>query len=127
MCIVHVVLRNSSAVNSGGFLVSPAPLTVAVGTEAVFQCQHLNADFVTWRINGIAVRDFPDIVSIHHVGGVSSLTITARPEYNGAMVECVAVIVGNTLLEEVASASIRIHKPQWYANHEYGKIDYHYT
>ena len=104
MCIVHVVLRIRSVVNSGGFLISPAPLIVAVGTEAVFQCQHLNSDYVTWRINGIALRDFPDIVDIRHSGSVSSLTITACPEYNGTMVECVAVIVGNTVLQEVASA-----------------------
>ena len=108
MCIVHVVLRNSSVVNSGGFLVSPAPLTVAVGSEAVFQCQHLNADFITWRINGTAVRDFPDIVSISHSGSVSSLTITARPEYNGTMVECVAVILGSNVLQQTASASMMI-------------------
>ena len=103
-----VVSRNSSVVNSGGFLVSPAPLTVAVGTEAVFQCQHLNSDFVPWRINGIAVRVFPDIVSISHSGSISSLTIIARSEYNGAMVECVAVIIGNTVLTETASASMMI-------------------
>ena len=94
--------------NSEGFLVSPAPLTVVVGTKAVFECQHLNADFVTWRINGTAVRDFPDITKIRHNSSISSLTITARPEYNGTMVECIAVIVGNTVLEEVASASMVI-------------------
>ena len=94
--------------NSGGFLVSPVALTVAVGTEAVFQCQHLNTDFVTWRINEIAVRDFPDIVNTRHNGSISSLTITVRPEYDGAMVKCVAVIVGNTVLEEIASASMVI-------------------
>ena len=108
MCIVHVVLRNSSVVNGGGFLVSPASLTVAVGTEAVFQCQHLNTDFITWRINGIAVRVFPAIVTIHHSGNSSTLTIIARPEYNEAMVECIAVIVGNTVLQETASASMMI-------------------
>ena len=37
---IIIVSRNSSSVNSGGFLVSPAPLTVVVGTEAVFQCQY---------------------------------------------------------------------------------------
>ena len=96
--------------NSGGFLVSPAPLTVAVDTEAVFQCQHLNSDFITWRINEISIRNFPDIVNTRRNGSVSSLTITGRPEYNGAMIECVAVavIVGNTVLLETASASMMI-------------------
>ena len=93
--------------NSGGFLVSPAPLTVAVGTEAVFQCQHLNSDFVTWRINGIAVGVFPDIVDIHLSGSISSLTITARPEYDGTMVECVAGFLGSTVLD-IAPASMMI-------------------
>ena len=101
--IIHVVSRNSSVVNNGGFLVSPAPLTVAVDTEAVFHCQHLNSN-ITWRINGIAVRVFPDIVVIHHSGNNSTLTITARPEFNEAMVECVA---GNSVLD-IASASMVI-------------------
>ena len=98
MIINIIVSRNSSVVNSRGFLVSPAPLTVAVGTETVFQCQHLNADFITWRINGLLVSDFPDIVLVHHNGSFSSLT----------MVECIALFLGTVPLQETASASMVI-------------------
>ena len=41
--------------------------------------------------------------NIRHNSSISSLTITACPEYNRAMVECVAGFLGSTLLE-IASA-----------------------
>ena len=74
------------------------PITQEVVTEAqaVFRCRHPTADTIRWRVNGSLVgRDPPpDIILgiIRDDNGnlVDTLTITARPMYNGTEVVCVA-------------------------------------
>ena len=61
----------------------------------MFRCRHLTADAISWTVNGLSRRDFPeDIVpgstNDHDGTLVYTLTIPARSEYNGTEVECVA-------------------------------------
>ena len=81
---------------------------MTVSTEAVFQCQHSSTELIVWMINGSSLGEFPNTVRIHHNGSISSLTITAYPQYKQIVVECVAVILGITILRETASATMRI-------------------
>ena len=69
---------------------------MAIGAEAVFRCQHSTADIIGWSVNGSLVgrRPPPDISLglVDDINGnlVDTLTISARPEYNGTEVVCVA-------------------------------------
>ena len=68
---------------------------MAVGAEAVFRCRHPTADIIRWRVNGSLVGRSPPPDIIPETTRVNDslvdiLTITARPEYNGTEVVCVA-------------------------------------
>ena len=69
---------------------------MAIGAEAVFRCQHPTAFIILWRVNGSLVgwNPPPDItpgITRDDSGNlVDTLTITARLEYNGTVVVCVA-------------------------------------
>ena len=46
-----------SKINIAPFEITPSPLTVAVEQEvAVFVCQHLNSDGITWLVNGTSLN-----------------------------------------------------------------------
>ena len=84
--------KESSVVDPGRFLQSPASLNITVDTVAVFPCQHSTADGITWRINGTILRDLPEGVSTdQNSDGTIILTITALPKYNQTVIECVAL------------------------------------
>ena len=78
------------------FNVTPVSQEVAIGAGAEFRCHHPTADTIRWRVNGSLVgrSSFPDITpsTTREVNGnlVDTLTIIARPEYNGTEVVCVA-------------------------------------
>ena len=72
------------------FTTVPSSITVAVGEEAVFQCNYLGVSLY-WQINGTAVHNFP-LVTVSTSGEQFYLTITALPEYNGIEVQCVALL-----------------------------------
>ena len=62
---------------------------------AEFRCQHQTADIIRWRVNNTLVgrNTPPDIIpgtTADDGNLVDTLFITARPEYNGTMVVCVA-------------------------------------
>ena len=80
---------------------APSPLTVAVeqGT-ATFQCRHLLAGLISWRVNGILLNTaatFSNVsaVSFPGVDGVSThiLSIGTLLVYNGTTIECVAAFI----------------------------------
>ena len=74
------------------FTTVPSSLTIAVGEEAVFQCHYPGAT-INWRINGTAVVSSLSItVTSSGEQPFDTLTITARPEYNGTEVVCVALL-----------------------------------
>ena len=78
---------------------------VYVGTEAVFTCQHANATFIRWKINGSFVKNpsidvTPDTIRNENGTLVDTLTIIARAEYNQTTVVCVAQFDDGTPNEE---------------------------
>ena len=74
----------------------PTNVGVAPRAQAVFYCQHLTADYVVWEVNdSLLVRNpppgiTPDTTRDNNGSLVDTLTITARPEFNGMKVVCVA-------------------------------------
>ena len=85
-------------------------MTVELGTALPpCRCRHTSGTFITWRVNGLAVGDFPDIIpgSINENGTiVNTLTIPDEPQYNGTVVECVAVFFDGSLPEVSPIATI---------------------
>ena len=75
-----------------------------------FRCRHTSSDaLVTWRVNGSALGQFPDIrsSSVNEDGTiVSTLTIPGEPQYNGTVVECVAVFFDGSPIEVSPPATI---------------------
>lgn len=76
----------------------PESQTVGLGLDAVFHCQHRGALSIGWLVNGVPENRLNDSGMFIKSGNyrdqdnslVYTLTILARPEYNGTMVECVA-------------------------------------
>lgn len=68
----------------------------SVGNNAVFRCRHPNASIIRWRRDGeLLGRNLPrDITPGTERDGnnflVQTLTIVARPQYNGTEIVCVA-------------------------------------
>ena len=99
-------------------VIPPSSVTVFNGSTAQFTCQTRNADFVIWRLNGkklIAYNlylpprmdvdtDKQDLES----GGLRYiLTITARTEYHGLVLQCMAGVV-NGLVVESKNATLMV-------------------
>ena len=61
------------------------------GSEAVFRCGHPNATAIGWTVNGNNVNNNPDFRQNNGIDG--SLTITARPQYNSTMVQCIVFFI----------------------------------
>ena len=82
------------------FIEVPSPVTLEIGSgSAMFRCSHQLADGIGWRLNGLPVRDFPNITtgSTNENGAVVvTLSIPARSQYNGTEVVCVAFILGES-------------------------------
>ena len=78
------------------FVEVPITQEVATGAQAVFRCRHPSADTIRWEVNGSLVggNPPPDITPgttrDDNENLVDLLTITARPEYSGTEVVCVA-------------------------------------
>ena len=66
---------------------------MTAGVEAVFMCRHPTADYVVWRVNNVSVGRTSNQTSIPVSQGTGTLTILALPEYNGTVVECVALFI----------------------------------
>ena len=82
---------------------------MAIGAEAVFRCQHPTASIILWRVNGSLVgwNSPPDItpgITCDNGNLVDTLTITARLEYNGTVVVCVAVFYDGSPDEQTEPA-----------------------
>ena len=88
-----------------GFSEVPTSQVVFIGEETVFRCHHSTADVIAWRVNGSSVGRNPptDITPSTNRDDddnlVYTLTIIARPEYNGTVVECVAVFLDGSSTE----------------------------
>ena len=75
----------------------PTSQVVSAGEEADFRCQYNGASFIGWTVNGSSNYP-PDIFTQNRQadGLLSVLIITALPEYNGTLVQCVATIINGT-------------------------------
>ena len=68
----------------------PRTLNVTAGIQAMFRCQHSDADTLAWRVNNRSIRQSP-LRGLSQSQDRSTLTIIALPEYNGTLVECLAL------------------------------------
>ena len=98
-----------------GFAEVPANVTIELGAATPpFRCHHTSSDaLITWRVNGSPADRFPEIRSgsVNESGNiVSTLTIPAEPQYNGTVVECVAVLF-NGFPNEVSPAATILFIP----------------
>ena len=73
-------------------------LIKSTGENAIFRCRHPNASDIRWKINGDLIRGRnypPDITPGTERDDeqflVQTLTIVARPLYNGTEIGCVAM------------------------------------
>ena len=70
---------------------------MALGETAVFQCSHLFADNIGWRVDGVSLaRSLPGAIAIGGTlptGGITqSLLIgNVSTDNNGSAIECVAI------------------------------------
>lgn len=85
-----------------GFTEVPSSQVVYIGEEAVFRCRHPNAYVVGWNVNGSGIGQTPSLDITPGTDRddngtlVNTLTIIARPQYNGTVVECVAIFIDGT-------------------------------
>ena len=75
------------------------------------RCRHMTSDahIISWRVNGLTVRQFSDIRTdfVNENGSiVYTLTIPAQPQYNGTVVECVAIFFDGSPTEVSPPATI---------------------
>ena len=86
-------------------------MTAGLGTTTPrCRCRHTSSNtHIIWRVNGSPSDWFPDIRSgfVNESGAiVSTLTIPAEPQYNGTVVQCVAVFFDGSLPEVSPAATI---------------------
>ena len=91
----------------------PSSMTqsVELGTATPpFRCRHTSSDaIISWLVNDILSGQFSDIRSgsVNENGTiVYTLTIPAEPQYNGTVVECVAVFFDGSPTEVSPAATI---------------------
>ena len=103
MIFVTLVLTNATVADDG-FVLSPVSLNVTLSTVAMFQCQHPNSHGINWKINGNILKDFPHGIGAYRIGSVYTLSITALPDYNQTVIECVALFANSP--SEMSSAAV---------------------
>ena len=99
-----------------GFAEIPANVMAELGIAIPpSRCRHMTSDaHISWRVNGSPVAQFPDIRSgsVNESGIiVYTLTIPAELQYNGTVVECVAVLFDGSLPEVSPAATILLFTP----------------
>ena len=93
----------------------PESVVVFTDSEEEFTCETRNAPFVAWQVNGTFLSQLDpslhaDLVNAQQtVGDIDrhTLTILARAEYNGTVVQCVAAVPGGEFRES-GSATLMI-------------------
>ena len=99
--------------NSSAFEEVPKTQEVSDGDSAVFRCRHGSADTIRWRVDHTLISANPpaDITPNtvregDHV--VHTLTIVGCPQYNGTIVECVAMFDDHSPDEQTAPAVLLV-------------------
>ena len=91
-------------------VIPPSSVSVFSGNTAEVTCQTRNAEYVIWTLNGTnlgrqdANNPLHNDVNVHQIGtfpsGINStLTIRARTEYHGLVIQCVAGVEGGLKAE----------------------------
>lgn len=88
-------------------VIPPISMVGFVGSEVVFTCGTRNAPSVTWKVNGTFFSSLsPSLYGDWHIdqdttGEIDMYTITipARSEYNGTLVQCIAIVPGRSSTE----------------------------
>ena len=103
------------------FIEVPFPLNVTIGKDAEFRCKHANADFISWRVNGTSLDrvPLPDVIIATNLTTdgipIHTLTVTANPQYNGTVVECVALFISVQPFELTPPVTLRIQGTEYCA------------
>ena len=93
-----------------GFSIIPLARNASVRKTVVFQCQHSSADAIGWKINGTLLNELNHMnisaISLPLPNGdiIYNLMLTALPEYNKTIVECVATF----LSQEIPTSSVPV-------------------
>ena len=85
----------------------PMSMVGFAGSEVVFTCGTRNAPSVTWKINGTFFSSFPPALQGGwHIAQYTTeeidlytITIPVRTEYNGTLVQCIALRPGRVFNE----------------------------
>ena len=97
-------------------MIPPTDRTVFLDDDAQFLCGTQGSSTIYWRLNGTDYNDLPsDVQDDLNISDGSTalldfidLTITARAEYNGTRVECVAENNdGDSVVSDTATLTIQ--------------------
>ena len=93
--VAFITVTNMIIFSTGGFAELPTNQEVSVGDQAVFRCQHLVLPRIDWWFNGSLIDHSNTDINPNTTRGsggtvVSTLTITARLEYDGFRIQCEA-------------------------------------
>ena len=104
----------------------PSSAIVELGAATPpFRCCHTSSVvLIFWRVNGSPASDFPNIRSgsVNESGKmVYTLTVPAEPQYNGAVVVCLAVFLDGVTQTEVTPAAtiLFVYTPYYSCIHQY--------
>ena len=100
-------------------LVNPSSVTVFSGSTTELICRTKNADQAYWKLNETILARYNgplpllnDTKSLqeHFQGGISTVTLTikARTEYHGLVIQCVAVVFGGGPEVESENATLMV-------------------
>ena len=81
---------------------APVSQEAAIGSEAIFRCQHPAAVSLGWRVNGTfymqgSILGVTPGFNTEDGNLVSTLTIVATVDYNGTRVACVASLTDGSI------------------------------
>ena len=88
------------------FTISPSSQVIGIGQMAVFRCQNLDADFISWRVNETQVtfnipHPDPNIITDTTMDDnnnvINRLSITAQSKFNETEIICIAGSIGGNL------------------------------
>ena len=100
-------------------VIPPSSVSVFSGNTAEVTCQTRNADYVIWILNGTflgrqdANNPLRNNVNVHQIGtfqsGINStLTIRARTEYHGLVIQCLTGVGGGGPEVESENATLMV-------------------
>ena len=85
------------------------PLNVSVEETAIFHCNHISADVIGWRVNGIPLgSNGLQGINLEINSGVPTLKISAIPAYNNSLIKCIATFINGKLPELAPTVMLTI-------------------